>query len=238
MNTAEFWASAAAAAAVAVILGEIIDVAAWLAPRIVRHAAAQMPTPELQDRYLEEWLSEIAQLDGLKLVKLTKSITLWANSWRISNAWQGQAGNGLLPGLSHLVKGIRDASRMAWNGSGYEEESTSHIFERASLCMLLIGNPTNISMGLIIRDSGDGDGTLCIRPRYGTVNRHATWLAPFGRILAVLFYDIYLLRRGTAFKQIMHSHAETYRSIWFPLPEDWHPDADSDEPLTPTRPRA
>ena len=69
-----------AAAVVAVVLAELADVGAWFAPKIVRSASKKMPTPELRERYREEWLAELSAFDGLKLIKLSKALSLWANS--------------------------------------------------------------------------------------------------------------------------------------------------------------
>jgi hypothetical protein len=80
MSAGAFWAAAAAGAVASLVVGELVDVSAWIAPKIIRSASARMPTPDLQERYREEWLAELSAFDGLKLVKLVKAISLWVTN--------------------------------------------------------------------------------------------------------------------------------------------------------------
>jgi hypothetical protein len=64
MSAGSFCLAAGAAAAVGLILTEVVDLGAWIAPKIVRSASSRMPTQELRERYYEEWLAELNAFDG------------------------------------------------------------------------------------------------------------------------------------------------------------------------------
>ncbi|MBG0819859.1 hypothetical protein HS048_03745 [Planomonospora sp. ID91781] len=76
----EFWIGIFGGALFGGITAELLDVSAWLAPRIIRKAAARFSDADLRSRYEEEWLAELATFDGLKLVKLFKAISIWMGS--------------------------------------------------------------------------------------------------------------------------------------------------------------
>ncbi|GGS74284.1 hypothetical protein GCM10010156_36530 [Planobispora rosea] len=80
----EFWLGIFGGALLGGITAELLDVSAWLAPRIIHRAAVKLPQEELRSRYEDEWLAELASLDGLKLIKLIKSISIWLGSRRMA----------------------------------------------------------------------------------------------------------------------------------------------------------
>jgi len=232
MNTGEFWASAVAAAVVAVVLGELIDVGAWLAPRIIQRASARMPTPELQARYREEWLAELDQLDGLKLVKLAKAVTLWVSSWRTGNAWRtDRVSIGLARSIRGFMSGISYSARLAWQGKdlpsprfGWNGQVPPEMEEQLNaspflvifpLALMLITVPTNVPVSVAIEVSGGQKFAVNVKPEAGGQSRCAKWLVRIGRMLAVGFYDAYLIRTGTRLREIRSLHMTAYRAIKF-----------------------
>ena len=62
------------------LIAELLDISAWVAPKIIHKAAARISNRELRERYEEEWLAELSSFDGLKLVKLLKAIGIWKGS--------------------------------------------------------------------------------------------------------------------------------------------------------------
>jgi hypothetical protein len=212
-----------AAAAVAVVLGELIDVAAWLAPRIIRRASAHMPTPELQARYREEWLAELDQLDGLKLVKLAKAITIWANSWRASAEWESEwNGVGLTWSVRAFVRGVTASGRAAWRGDGPLTLSYAREFgwpevsvhpAIAFLLLLLVAVPIQVTVTVRIKNADGTRMTMATMPSSGPEKRNARWLAPAAALLTVAFYDLYLLRSDTRIKDLPRRHIAAWKSI-------------------------
>lgn len=81
------WGSLLAGAVVGSTIAELLDLGAWCSTRLIKHAARRMPTDELRERYEMEWLAELASLDGLRLIKLFKAISIWVNAERVRRLW-------------------------------------------------------------------------------------------------------------------------------------------------------
>lgn len=103
---AEFWVGLFGGAALGGIVAELLDVSAWFAPRIIRRAAAKMPTTELRERYEEEWLAELSTVEGLKLVKLAVAIGIWVNGHKTASALQ--------PGISITLRDVVRLTFRLW----------------------------------------------------------------------------------------------------------------------------
>jgi hypothetical protein len=200
-----------------------VDAGAWMAPKIIKRASSRMPTPELQARYREEWLAELDALDGLKLIKLAKAIGLWANSWRIGRAWQSDPSAALTPTVRRLIRGIASAAVVAWTGEQRADPSArvetegpgvSRLFNArfVLLCFLLVTVPANKATDLVLSFPDGSKFNVAISPGAGCPSKYAAWLIPLTRMLAVIFYDIYLLRRGTPLMSIPRYHSEAYKS--------------------------
>ncbi|GID98307.1 hypothetical protein ACFQFC_15640 [Amorphoplanes digitatis] len=100
------------------VAAEFLDISAWLAPRIVRRAARNFSSPELSARYEEEWLSELAHYDGLKMIKLVKSIALLAGSYRTAAIYRGEYFIGIGIYTSRLRALVPMLIRYVWRGEG------------------------------------------------------------------------------------------------------------------------
>jgi hypothetical protein len=80
-------------AVVAIVLGlvvnELCDLSAWIAPRIVNRAVRHIPA-RLQDVRREEWLGELENYDGLKLTKLVFALGFWVTGLRLSFRYRAE----------------------------------------------------------------------------------------------------------------------------------------------------
>lgn len=79
-----FWLGLLAGALLGGVVAELLDVSAWIAPRVIRRAAARITNIELRKRYEEEWLAELCAYDGLKLTKLAKAVGIWFSSQQVA----------------------------------------------------------------------------------------------------------------------------------------------------------
>lgn len=100
------------------VAAELLDLSAWIAPRIVRLATRNFPTAELKIRYEEEWLSELAHYDGLKLAKLGKALAILGGSHRTASIYLGDDFVYLRTYLSRLLAIAPPMLRYAWSGQG------------------------------------------------------------------------------------------------------------------------
>ncbi|MEU6038327.1 hypothetical protein ABZ801_23235 [Actinomadura sp. NPDC047616] len=89
MNTA-FWLGILLGAVASLIVAELADVSAWIAPKIVRRAGKSVSV-EFRDRYVEEWAAELQAYDGLKLIKLSKAIHIWMNRRKLRMVLEGSS---------------------------------------------------------------------------------------------------------------------------------------------------
>lgn len=77
------WIEVGLGVATSLMIAELLDLAAWVSPRIVRNAARRLPGDATRERYAEEWAAELAALDGLKLIKLGKALGIWWGAWQM-----------------------------------------------------------------------------------------------------------------------------------------------------------
>jgi hypothetical protein len=71
-----FWVGLIIGAMVSLATAEMADISAWMAPRVVHRAVKRLPAA-YRERYEEEWNAELSCYDGLKLIRLYKSIQIW-----------------------------------------------------------------------------------------------------------------------------------------------------------------
>ncbi|MEV7627544.1 hypothetical protein [Actinoplanes sp. NPDC089786] len=99
------------------IAAEVLDLSAWLAPRIVHRAAQGFPSLELRTRYEAEWMAELEHYNGLKVVKLGKALAILASSLRTAKVYRGEDFVGITVYLSRLIDMAPMLFRYAWRGS-------------------------------------------------------------------------------------------------------------------------
>jgi hypothetical protein len=80
-----FWCGIVIGALVSVLTDELLDLSAWVSPKMVRLAARRLPADK-RDRYEEEWLAELASLEGLKLIKLIKALSIFRGTFALGRA--------------------------------------------------------------------------------------------------------------------------------------------------------
>ncbi len=135
------------------IAAELLDISAWVAPRMVRLAAKRLPTEELSQRYEEEWLAELHHYNGLKLIKLAKAASLLLNSFRVRAAYRTQS---YVTSALYWAN-LRDVApyllRMVWHG---ENVGSPSLLLSYQLSRLLGDDVCDIE----VEDQEDGSGII------------------------------------------------------------------------------
>lgn len=215
MNSTAFWIGALAAAVIGLILTEITDLGAWIAPKIVQSAATRMPTSELNDRYREEWLAELSAFDGLKLIKLGKAVSLWLGSWRVARVLRSQPDTiGLHIYLKKLLSAYIWAAKCTWKGLDLSTlPDVTLIIFAGNLMFGPMGGQINVIIGKAVASPGGGstiDVTISCKAETTKSVERLTKLSIF---TTVVFYDLYLLRKRTSLKKIVRCHWKAWRHL-------------------------
>lgn len=210
MSTVVFWLAAAPAALIGILLTEVVDLGAWIAPRIVRAASARMPTLELRARYLEEWLAELSAFDGLKLIKLGKAISLWTSSWSVAKIFRSELGTvGVRVYACRVLSSCIWATKVIWEGKSLAKHDHPDV--------AFIPFVNRFILGPICGDVNLEVGEAVSRPEGGfiiqvnmTVEAEVTdpvaWMDKFTSPIAIAFYDLHLLRRHVSFREVLRNH--------------------------------
>jgi hypothetical protein len=217
VRIAAFWLAAAAAALVGLVLAEVVDLAAWLSPKIVRAAASRMPTSDLRERYGEEWLAELSAFDGLKLIKLGKAISLWLSSWRVAGVLR--SGTDVITTRTYL-KSLSVSYAGAFTAIRHGRPIAPH--DNPDLTLLIFaGNLMLKPMGRELAVNSDEgtrspDGSISLIFTLSctvTVTAQVSRLLALNALLAVTCYDLYILRRRTPLRKAVTYHRKAWRAV-------------------------
>lgn len=206
MTTLSFWVGILITVAVTLVTIEGSEAFAWFAVKLIHRAARQMPSPELRERYDEEWLAELAAYDGLKIAKFIKALSIWWHGRQMENALADA------PSYREYFLNFRIAVGLISTEmtevlaeAGPKRPFTHVVFAvtagaYATPALLMGGELRRTSEGHLVVDV-PYHGLLLMIHRYPI------------RWMTIILHDIFLARNGTSLREIIICHRHTLREL-------------------------
>lgn len=218
MMTLGFWTGVFLTVVVTLLTIEGSEAFAWFAVKLIHRSAHRMPSHELQERYDEEWLAELAAYDGLKIAKFLKALSIWWHSRQVERASEGA------PSYRDYFRGFRAGIRFMSPNMIKKllEDTPEEDFAHAAF---FVAAGAYLFPGLMM----DGDlerisetGVMVGIPYRGLMQIIHKY--PI-RCIIVMLYDMLLARGRTPLREIVACH----RRIWRQLPGVWIERADANK---------
>lgn len=214
MTTVAFWSAIVAGAVVTLILNELVDFGSWFAPKMIRRAAAHMPTVELNERYSAEWSAELDAFSGLRFIKLAVAVHIWLNSWRTSAVYWRDLG---FVSLSQYAKraflATGPAVTAAWKGLPLREAQIDvPAFALVYFVNRLIVEPLkgNVNVDLTTFDDGSFNIHVFTDAKF---RRRVCPALNACKLLIIITYDLCLWKNDIRFKALALLHRIAWRNL-------------------------